>query len=445
MTSSSWWPLNLATACVGKHRLNNARRGGFTTVELFGVLLIITVLIWLLLPAVQAAREQARRTSCANNLLQVGLGVQAYHEAFAQFPVQLSGTDGSIAAGQDNDRRLSIFVGLLPFLGHNAVWDEIHTTRDLDDSFYYSMGMESSDWDFEELMEEETGEGETSDESPQPWVAGGPEPFVEGYEPWQWEFSLYRCPSDPGMGRPSYGRINYAACFGDGMVAADSGPFKEVNGVFVYDETLAEQTDAAMRGVFVPRVVTRLSDVTDGLSNTIMLGEMATDLGDRDNRTNPIVGPGLELRDHPNWARDHAKLIDPQRPQFWAVEEVATELELASDTGRGFRWADGMPLYSGFNTILPPNREITLAQDQDDSWGVLTASSRHQSGVHVCFADGSVRFITDSIDTGDTRRSSVYPGSPNPPGSKSPYGLWGALGTRSSGELNLLPPASLIP
>ncbi len=419
------------------HRCGKDRRRGFTTVELFGVLLIITVLIWMLLPAVQSAREQARRTSCANNLMQVGLGVQAYHEAFAQFPVQLSGTDGSATPSKDNDRRLSIFVGLLPFLDHQAAWNEIQRTREFDDRIGYGMMSMYSEDEYFGALEDDEFEDEA--ESNEPWVAGGPEPFVDAYEPWHWEFPVYRCPSDPGMGEPSFGRTNYAACFGDGMVAADSGPFSEVEGVFVYDTTLAEQTEAAMRGVFVPRVVTRLSDISDGLSNTIVLGEIATDLGDKDNRTNPIAGPGLELRDHPDWAREYAKLIDSERPRFWEVQAGSTKLGLATDKGRGFRWADGMPLYSGFNTILPPNREITLSQDQDDSWGVLTASSRHQSGVHVCFADSSVRFITDSIDSGDTSRSSVYPGSPNAPGSKSPYGLWGSLGTRSSGELHQLP------
>ncbi|EMI16311.1 protein containing DUF1559 [Rhodopirellula maiorica SM1] len=441
MTLSSGASRNVATASGGNPRRSEPRRVGFTTVELFGVLIIITVLIWMLLPAVQAAREQARRTSCANNLMQVGLGVQAYHEAFGQFPVQLSGTDANPAAGKDNDRRLSIFVGLLPFLGHDAAWNEIQTTREMEDGFLYDMGMGmgQADWGDDELTEQETDLDEGEGTLPEPWVAGGPEPFVDSYEPWRWEFSVYRCPSDPGMGAPAYGRTNYAVCFGDGMVAADTGPYQLVDGVFVYSDTLAEQTEAAMRGVFVPRVVTRISDITDGLSNTIMLGEIATDLGDQDIRTSPIAGPGSELRDHPNWARDLAKLIDPERPRFWKVEEVATDLRLAQEKGRGFRWGDGMPLYSGFNTILPPNREITLAQDNDDSWGVLTASSRHQGGAHVCFADGSVRFIGDSIEAGDESRSSVYLGSPNPPGSKSPYGLWGSLGTRSSGELTQLP------
>ena len=100
-----------------------------------------------------------------------------------------------------------------------------------------------------------------------------------------------------------------------------------------------------------------------------------------------------------------------------------------------------MPLFSGFNTILPPNREITLAIDRDDSDGILTASSRHRGGANVCFADGAVKFITDFVDAGDSSRPTVYPGSyPEPENTpsaavQSPYGVWGAMGTRGSSEL----------
>ncbi len=171
------------------------------------------------------------------------------------------------------------------------------------------------------------------------------------------------------------------------------------------------------------------------LSNTLMLGEIATDLGDQDIRTSPAAGPGAEvLRDNPAWARQ-GELIDPERPMFWESGRPSTVLGGDSSMRRGFRWADGMPLYTAFNTILPPNREITLRDDRDDCWGVLPASSRHQGGAHVCFADGAVRFISDSIDAGDDSLPTVYDGSSNPPGSQSPYGLWGALGTRASGEL----------
>jgi prepilin-type processing-associated H-X9-DG protein len=212
---------------------------------------------------------------------------------------------------------------------------------------------------------------------------------------------------------------------------------KEVNGIFVVDAKRAAQTEAAMRGIFVPRVVMRQADATDGLSSTIMLGEIATGLGDQDIRTRPIAGPGAAvLRDNPQWAREN-DLIDGDRPNFW--RQPSGKL-LSGNTGlrRGYRWADGMPLYTGCHTILPPNREIVMRADRDDCWGILPPSSRHQGGANIAMGDASVRFITDSIDAGDAKQPTVYLGSPNRPGSESPYGLWGALGTRASGELSAI-------
>ncbi len=271
--------------------------------------------------------------------------------------------------------------------------------------------------------------------SPFEWPAGGPEPFDGRYPPWRTEVAVYRCPSDPGIGSPAFARINYAACLGDGVLTSDTGPMKEVAGKFVIDAELQQQTEAAMRGALVPRVLTRFSDISDGLSNTIVLGEIATDLGDRDTRTYPVAAPDAKLlSDRPNWASDSGE-IDVERPRFWAESMNSTNLEATLGARRGFRWADGMPLYTAMNTILPPNREIVLALDRDDTWGILPPSSRHQGGAHVATADSAVRFVTDSIDAGDPNVPTVYVGSSSPPGSESPYGLWGAMGTRNSHEL----------
>lgn len=416
-------------------------RRGFTMIEIFAVLLLISALVGLLLPAVQSSREMARRTSCANNLTQVALGLHCYHAAFDQFPVQLSGTDGSTVLGQDNDRRLSIFVDLLPFIGQPELSAVIRHPLDKSALLTGAYGDYVGDLSMmgESMMGDEpqasAAAGDSSRSRREFWVAGGPEPFEASYLPWLVEPPVLRCPSDPGIGNPAHGRTNYAACLGDGVVAADSGPMKEVKGVFVVDPELARQTEAAMRGVFVPRVPTRLSDVTDGLSCTIMLGEISTGLGDHGITTHPAEGPGAEvLRDHPNWASDTG-LLDPTRPVFWQDANSGNKLDSTMSMRRGYRWADGMPLYTGCNTILPPNREIVMRDDRDDCWGILPPSSRHQGGAHVCFGGGAVRFITDKIDAGSSDQPTVYAGSSNPPGSQSPYGLWGALGTRGSGEL----------
>lgn len=410
---------------------SSPRRCAFTVIELFAVILIIMVLIWMLLPAVQSAREMARRTSCSNNLLQVGQAIHSYHSVFDQLPVQLSGTDGSTVADLDNDRRLSIFVALLPFMDKGNLHERIGQPQSPMYGMSEMYGMDPYD---------EFGESADEDDAAQEdlFVIGGPSPTNRSYEPWMTEIPVLRCPSDPGVGLPAMGRTNYAACLGDGLVGAATGPMKEVAGRFVVDADLAAQIEVSMRGMFVPRAITRLSDVSDGLSSTFMIGEIATDLGDRDMRTDPVAGPGEGvLRDEPTWARS-AELLDMERPMFWKAGAGGTVLQASQGIGRGQRWADGMPLYTGFNTILAPNREITLSEDLEVSSGVVTASSRHQGGVNVCFADGSIHFVTDGIDAGDENSATVYLGSKSPPATESPYGLWGSLGTRSAAELKWL-------
>ena len=382
-------------------------RGGFTVLELCGVILIIGTLVALLLPAVQSARENARRTSCQNNLMQVALAVRNYQNAYGHFPVQLHGTDGSDVVGADNDGRLSFLVGLLPYISL------VPTANDVDQK---SERDPSARWANEELS------GNAGDsEVIRQWPRNGPEPFTAGYPPWMTECSTFRCPSDPGWGANwsvgttlNNGRTNYAACLGDGCVTAATGPWKQVDGALVFDDQLARQTNAAMRGAFVPRVPTRDADIVDGLSYTILLGEICTSLGDNNIRTKPAVAaiqeqllndPGLartvdqRLRsagDVPLFARDWGmsweKVDDPQ---------FTSEAGLNSNQERGLNWVDGMPLYTGFNTILPPNREIVLSAARDDCWGVLPPSSYHQGGVSIAMVDGSVRFISDEIDAGN--------------------------------------------
>ncbi len=416
---------------------------GFTMVELLAVVAIIGVLVGLLLPSVQSSREAVRRSSCSNNLMQVALATTGYHNAFRQYPVQLSGTDGSTTPGADNDRRLSIFVPLLPFMDQTPLWNQIH--RPMPKSDYqraagYGSMYDVMDFSYDNASDDDAAT-ETADKSSEEfWPIGGPEPFDQTYAGWYVESTVLRCPSDPGVGYPSYGRNNYAACIGDGLVASSTGPFQSIGGTFVFDAALAKQTDAAMRGVFVPRVVTQTSDVTDGLSNTILYAEIATDLGDQDTRTEPIVASGKNtLRDEPGWAA-HRGAIDALRPRFWLTTSMNPTLSANTSARRGFRWHDGMPLYTSVNTILPPNRELCLETASDAASGVFPASSRHQGGAHVVFADGAVHFITDTIDAGSDSVATVYAGSSQVPGSESPFGVWGAMGTRASAELSGRPP-----
>ncbi|MGB7323540.1 MAG: DUF1559 domain-containing protein [Rubripirellula sp.] len=412
---------------------------GFTMVELLAVVAIIGVLVGLLLPAVQSARESARRTSCSSNLMQVAIATSAYHDAFKQLPVQLSGTDGSTKAGEDNNRRLSAFVALLPFMDAGNLWDQIQEPSARRPEFEAGpdawMGFDG----YEDYEAAEQDDGTSDENTEAPWPAGGPDPS-DNYPAWYIEPKELRCPSDPGIGRPSMGRSNYAFCIGDGIDCSESGPMKDVGGVFVIDDNLAKRTKVAMRGMFVPRVVTRFSDATDGLSHTIMLGEMATDLGDSYIPTHPVVAQNSKLPDEkillndPGWVQT-SDYIDPDRPRFWTNSAVANAVSSIASARRGYRWADGMPLYTSFNTILPPNRELVLQADTDTSGGVFPVSSRHQGGAHVAFGDGAIHFITDSIDAGSDHAPTVYLGRVEEHQRESPYGVWGAMGTAASQEL----------
>ncbi len=386
---------------------------GFTLVELLVVIAIIGVMVGLLLPAVQAAREAARRMSCGNNFKQIGLGIHNYHAAYNQLPqhgtgtIELVATIGSI---NSNRQRLSMLVPILPFLEQQAMWEMISNpnAQRLDGDLSAAIGTPAV-----------------------PWPAMGPTPENIQYIPWATDIQTYRCPSDPGFGLPSIGRTNYAACLGDSTWRHHVGPWD--NQRLQITAAFKAQADAAHRGLFRPFQKTSFRDCLDGLSNTIAMGEIATGLSD-DNITTQVTesssgvtAPGAthaNIRDNPSSC---LPLIDPLRPRFWAD---MYRMQSRRNNQRGFRWADVFAFYTGCVTILPPNREICGPFNTTGTYMLSTMSSLHQGGAHVLMGDGAIRFVTDSIEAGNSNAPSIWIN--NLPGSPSPYGLWGALGTRAS-------------
>ena len=417
------------------YRCRNRRPLGFTLVELLVVIAIIGVLVGLLLPAVQAAREAARRMSCSNNFKQIGLAMHNYHSAYKQLPMQGAGTvdfvDGA-RGGNDvhwwgsytthNYWRLSALVGMSPFMEQQSLWEQISNPSNA------------------RTDENPTGCPGAVDGSC-PWPPMGPTPMRQAnYIPWASEVPTLRCPSDPGVGLPALGRTNYAVCFGDSSFRTMHGfnrphlpPSHGTNNSY------ARHSRAANRGVFVMRGEMKFRDILDGLANTIAMGEITTDLGDRDTRTQGARHPArggaqAQMRDNPSLCIDDpTPMIDPARPLFW---NAGSSYEPAWKV-RGYCWADSNQRQSGFHTILPPNSPICIPHDSNGI-SIMTASSRHQGGAHVLMGDGAVIFLTDSIEAGDQHAAMVWlNGTPtlgNVPGAASPYGLWGALGTRANKE-----------
>lgn len=249
------------------------------------------------------------------------------------------------------------------------------------------------------------------------------------YDPWLTEVPAYRCPSDPGEGLPGQGRTNYGVCTGDAIQFQNTG-FRRQNGTV--NNTVAPRAKSTCRGMFFPRNYLGFRDTLDGLSNTIMAGEMNTDLGD--NHVTTRAARGGNMIGLPSRCGVEIP-VDPERPQFWPA---GTTYGSGAQTSRGLKWASGYNINTGITTISPPNSPI-CTHNGNGSWrpGIHGPSSRHQGGVHVLMGDGAVRFVTDSIESGNQRQAQViWNGNGiRAPGSKSPYGLWGALGTRANREI----------
>ena len=382
-----------------------SKHSGFTLVELLVVIAIIGVLVGLLLPAVQSAREAARRMSCSNNAKQLGLAMHNYHSAFKQFPAHRAGTTGTkgyvnLAGGNDdsNRARSSMLTGLLPFLEQQPLWDTISNP----------------------VSVQFNGTVRT-----QPWPAMGPNTWNGQYTPWRTLIAPFNCPSDAGPAVTT-GTTNYGACVGDVVDQLGSrNPARETR-----------------RGIFMSATHQRFRDIVDGTGNTIAMCEMTNSLGSRDVSGGGAYDHGINPKLNPDQC---AALVDPLRPKFFAPGVLllgyGAPIGKWGGSGRGNRWSDGGGNLSTVNTVLPPNRPSCAQTDWDAGDGIWTGGSFHPGGCHVVMGDGSVHFISENIDAGDASLPTVT--RPNqggaPAGIASPYGVWGGLGTMNARESVSLP------
>jgi prepilin-type N-terminal cleavage/methylation domain-containing protein len=321
-------------------------RSGFTLVELLVVIAIIGVLVALLLPAVQAAREAARRSQCSNNLKQVAIGYHNYHDTFNKLPRTASIVTNQFQAlvagtnpADSNWNAYSAHTMVLPFIEQKNVYDQLRFDQ----------------WHYENL---------------------GAAPTALTVS--RTRIKTFICPSDRDHGdQTETGWNNYGVCEGTNLgynVSANS-----YNGMF---------GRARYRG---------FNDVLDGLSNTIMIGEFVK--GDNTStkfsaRNGDIVKP-IPLTGYPDtfWTQSQLDTYGAA-----CLAGSGTHLSFA-----GFRWIAPGQYNATMNTMAPPNWKWPACQDcsgcgQADSKGIFPARSRHPGGAMHALGDGAVRFISDTVN-----------------------------------------------
>lgn len=352
---------------------------GFTLVELLVVIAIIGILIALLLPAVQAAREAARRMQCTNNLKQLGVGLHNYHDVFQLFPPSRVGDGGTVNSGL-----ISFHISMLPFCEQSSRFETYIRTR--------ADGLWPGRDDNVEALK-------------------GKIPY------------LY-CPSDPVAETPSYlhglSRSSYCGSFGD-TLARTNRIHQNTRGFFG-GGTAGDVTLASYSVLY-----RNMADILDGTSNTIAMSETLTtsQLG-----LLSIAGSIAYLG---NGASNSVALcnaaLDANDLRFF---KAGTNTTGTANESRGYAFSSGRTGVVFFQTVMPPNSPncCSNSQNTDSSYGLYSASSYHSGGVNVCLVDGSVRFVLTTIDVGD-QSNTVEPSGQQ---MESPYGVWGALGSIAGSE-----------
>ena len=403
-----------------------ARNRAFTLVELLVVIAIIGMLIALLLPAVQAAREAARRMQCSNNLRQLGLALHNFHDIHNEFPAishqrKLNGGETGDRAVRNRMRRDRIggLPMFLPFIEQMPVYNIMeagirrgaHQNNDITQPLRTEgnngyNAWDSYDWDCQR-------DGTTNSSAFRRLVPA------------------FLCPSDGNSRRPANARqtTNYRLNKGDMSLGFD---WQEARGVFVTGD----------------RAVVSIGSISDGTSNTLAIAEGVVGY----NRESQPIG-GIST----GWGT-HTRDDRPVRPVDWLAARQGNTITnpRGNDQRLGSRWGDGHTVFTGMYTILPPNSTAVgrgAPPNGEENWAVVPASSYHPGGVNVVAVDGSGRFISNSIDTsglnGVQRRSGVTVtglslsfcdlvaapvNDPQHYTGPSPYGVWGAFGTPSHGE-----------
>lgn len=359
-------------------------RRGFTLVELLVVIAIIGILVGLLLPAVQAAREAARRMSCQNNLKQIGLGLLNYESTYKSFPAAAMWKSGDILstapALPGQQRNFSWVASLLPYVEQQALYSAINYNLPL-------AGRLASDV---RLATVAAPRGYQMLPNGTPIVSQSVPGFL--------------CPSDPGFGggtnRHNLAWTNYAGSEGYDWWRRPAHP---------------------LSGFFNLNTFTKISGITDGTSNTLAVVEASTQAFE--------PKPGVA---------GHHKNGGGQPRGGGADNAVFRSLLLAANTAGDVSGSTpgawNLPRPDGANTgfwwaAAPYAMQPTFLHcfGINNNWP--GASSRHTGGAQSVYADGSVHFLSDSMD---------YPGEPSI-GYARGAGVWGAINTITGGEVVAVP------
>jgi len=429
---------------------------GFTLVELLVAIAIIGMLIALLLPAVQAAREAARRMQCTNKVKQLTLTVHSFHDVHDRFPAasfdQISHSMGIVRSG--------LFPLLLSFLEQQALYDAMMVSLNID----APLDTDERHWD---ILARPSG-NVMLDSLLCPSDSAGRARFIRGSSGQANTFYTIdpRIPGSSRFGSSTadvyHSFSNYRACRGD-LVGSDFGysrHYREGEGLV----TTAVRWNMPRSWARTYNHVGSFRIVTSGLSNSIAFSE---GLIHRDRG-----GRGGTYKDAMAWntpafyddapqnclnVKGAGGLFRDANQENSANATWATWGARGNNSwlGRGI-WHDTPGQYA-FYALLPPNSPNCGAGSQYS--GLISVASNHNGGVNVSFLDGSVRFVNNSIETKNLDKNVRWAlagldidfdeylhrlhGQPpdNPPaypidenGNRFSYGVWAELGAVNSSE-----------
>ncbi|MDR2705530.1 MAG: DUF1559 domain-containing protein [Planctomycetaceae bacterium] len=362
---------------------------GFTLVELLVVIAIIGVLIALLLPAVQAAREAARRMQCSNHMKQFMVAIHNYHDMNNSLPAAKTTIFYPPSRASNN---FSCQFLMFPFMEQVSRYQEIAA------------------------------------------VSGGIA-VADNNALLRGKFSTFLCPSDPNSSRPGIlndlSRCNIMVCRGD-FALHNTQTFFTGASSFIFPSNLARApflspSDDSGGSKRIANVWRGFEGITDGTSNTMAISESCSAESSNSRSIFGAVSQYIINNTTTAFAPSGCySLFDASSKQYNETAPLARLLY------RGNILWDGRTPRNGFCAVLPPNSPSCIHNitEPERRMGYLSATSYHVNGVNIGLFDGAVRYISETIYAGNMSDEQEYGTGP------SPYGVWGALGSIGQGEVN---------